>query len=132
MALVEPEAVPVTVMCMAVPMTIVMALRERSHIDVGGFATIMTGRVLGIAGGVVLLSVVRELPDDPLQQTAVLVVLIVTLFLYALIGTIPFTPVTIAGLNLGVAGILCLAGGLIAGLLFLFLSRRSLSKFRYR
>ncbi|MGE5459874.1 MAG: sulfite exporter TauE/SafE family protein [Solirubrobacterales bacterium] len=59
-ALVEPDAIPVTVMCMAVPMTIVMALRERSHIDVGGFATIMTGRVLGIAGGVVLLSVVPE------------------------------------------------------------------------
>ena len=59
-ALVEPDAVPVTVMAMAVPMTIVMAVRERAHIDVGGFATIMTGRILGIAGGVVLLSVVPE------------------------------------------------------------------------
>jgi hypothetical protein len=63
-ALVEPDAVPVTVMCMAVPMTIVMALRERSHIDVGGFATIMTGRILGIAGGVVMLAVV---PDSGLS-----------------------------------------------------------------
>lgn len=59
-ALVEPDAVPVTVMLTALPMTIVMALRERAHIDVRGYATIMTGRVLGIAGGVVLLSVVPE------------------------------------------------------------------------
>jgi uncharacterized membrane protein YfcA len=60
LALVEPDALPVTVMLMAIPMTIVMALRERAHIDVGGFATIMVGRVIGIAGGVVLLSVVPE------------------------------------------------------------------------
>lgn len=70
--------------------------------------------------------------DVQLQQTAVLVVLIVSLFLYTLIGTIPFVPVTVAGVSLGVAGIICLAGGLIAGLLFFFLSRRSLAKFRYR
>lgn len=57
-ALVEPDAIPVTVMLMAVPMTIVMALRERAHIDVRGFATIMLGRVIGIAGGVLLLEVV--------------------------------------------------------------------------
>lgn len=60
LALVDPDAVPVTVMLMAVPMTIVMALRERHHIDGPGFASIMVGRVLGIAGGVVLLSVVPE------------------------------------------------------------------------
>ena len=59
-ALVEPDAIPVTVMLMAVPMTIVMALRERAHIDVGGFATIMVGRVVGIAGGVLLLELVPE------------------------------------------------------------------------
>lgn len=57
-ALVEPDAIPVTVMLMAVPMTIVMTLRERAHIDLGGFATIMVGRVIGIAGGVLLLEVV--------------------------------------------------------------------------
>jgi uncharacterized protein len=55
---VEPAAIPVVVMVMAFPMTIVMALRERSHIDVPGFATIMVGRVLGIAAGVVLLEIV--------------------------------------------------------------------------
>lgn len=59
-ALVEPDAIPVTVMLMALPMTIVMAVRERAHIDVRGFATIMAGRVVGIAGGVVLLEMVAE------------------------------------------------------------------------
>jgi uncharacterized membrane protein YfcA len=59
LALMEPHAVPVTVMLMALPMTVVMALRERHHIDGRGFAAIMVGRVLGIAGGVALLSVVR-------------------------------------------------------------------------
>jgi len=60
LALVQPDAVPVTVMLMAIPMTVFMALRERAHIDGRGFTTIMVGRVLGIAGGVVLLSVVAE------------------------------------------------------------------------
>jgi len=60
LTLAEPEAVPVTVMLMALPMTVVMALRERHHIDVGGFATIMAGRVIGIAAGVVVLSLVPE------------------------------------------------------------------------
>ena len=60
LALIEPDAIPVTVMLMAVPMTIVMALRERAHVDVGGFATIMVGRVIGIVGGVILLEAVSE------------------------------------------------------------------------
>lgn len=56
--LVEPEAIPVTIMLMAVPMTLVMAVRERHAIDLRGFTSIMAGRVIGIAGGVVLLSLV--------------------------------------------------------------------------
>lgn len=59
-ALVEPDAIPVTVMLMAIPMTIVMALRERAHIDLSGFATITVGRVVGIAGGILLLELVPE------------------------------------------------------------------------
>ncbi len=47
LALVQPDAVPVTVMLMAIPMTVFMALRERAHIDGRGFTTIMVGRVLG-------------------------------------------------------------------------------------
>ncbi len=70
--------------------------------------------------------------EVPLLQTAVLVLLVISLFLYTLIGAIPFTPVTVAGISVGVTGVICLAGGLVAGLLFFFLARRSLAKFRYR
>jgi len=108
-ALVEPDAVPVTVMCMAVPMTIVMALRERSHIDVGGFATIMTGRILGIAGGVVMLAVV---PDSGLS---VLVGVMILLGVALSVGGLDIQPqrwVNVgAGVLSGVMGTTSAIGG---------------------
>jgi hypothetical protein len=67
-----------------------------------------------------------------LLQPAVLVVLIISLFLYTVISTVPFIPVTLAGIDFGVTGIICLAGGLLAGIVFFFMSRRSLKRFRYR
>jgi hypothetical protein len=67
-----------------------------------------------------------------LMQPAVLVVLVIALVTYTLIGTIPFIPLTIAGLNFGITGILCLTCGILAGIVFFFFSRRSLVKFRYR
>ena len=67
-----------------------------------------------------------------LVQPALLVVLTISLFAYSLLMTVPFVPLTVAGLNIGVTGIISLACGLIAGMLFFFLARRSLVKFRYR
>ncbi|MDD1712523.1 MAG: hypothetical protein LUQ69_05075 [Methanoregulaceae archaeon] len=67
-----------------------------------------------------------------LMQPAVLVVLVISLFVYSLISAIPFISLNIAGLNFGVTGILCLTCGILAGMVFFFLSRRSLQKFRYR
>jgi hypothetical protein len=67
-----------------------------------------------------------------LLAPAVLIVLIISLFTYAVISTVPFIPITLAGLNFGVTGIICLAFGLFAGIVFFFLVRRSLKKFRYR
>jgi len=67
-----------------------------------------------------------------LMQPAVLVVLVIALITYTLIGTIPFIPLTIAGLNFGITGILCLACGILAGIVFFFFFRRSLLKFTYR
>jgi len=64
-----------------------------------------------------------------LMQPAVLVVLVIALVTYTLIGTIPFIPLTIAGLNFGITGILCLACGILAGIVFFFFFRRSLTKF---
>jgi hypothetical protein len=67
-----------------------------------------------------------------LLTPAILVVLIISLFTYAVISAIPFIPVTIAGLSFGVTGIVCLACGLVAGILFFVTARSSLRKSRYR
>jgi hypothetical protein len=76
----------------------------------------------------------RELRQLEVQllQPAVIVVLIISLFLYTVISTVPFIPVTLAGIDFGVTGIVCLAGGLLAGIVFFLITRRSLRRFRYR
>jgi hypothetical protein len=67
-----------------------------------------------------------------LMAPTVLVVLIISLFTYTVISTVPFIPITLAGLSFGVTGIICLACGLLAGIVFFLLARLSLAKFRYR
>jgi hypothetical protein len=67
-----------------------------------------------------------------LLQPAVLVVLIIALVSYTVLSAVPFIPLTIAGLNFGVTGIICLACGLFFGIVFFFITRRSLLKFRFR
>ena len=67
-----------------------------------------------------------------LISPAVIVVLIISLFTYSLVMTVPFIPLTIAGLSFGITGMICLTCGLVAGILFFFFARRSLVKFRYR
>lgn len=76
----------------------------------------------------------KELMQLEVQLIAptVLIVLIIPLFTYTVISTIPFTPITVAGLKFGVTGIICLACGLVAGMVFFVIVRRSLRKFRYR
>lgn len=65
-----------------------------------------------------------------LMQPAILIILIISMVTYSLIISIPFIPVTIAGLDFGITGIICLACGLFFGIVFFFLVRRSLVKFR--
>jgi uncharacterized membrane protein YvbJ len=67
-----------------------------------------------------------------LVSPAVLVVLIISLFVYTVISSIPIPPVTVAGLSFGVTGILCLACGLLAGMVFFAVTQWSLQNFRYR
>lgn len=59
-ALVRPEALPATLLLLAVPLTVGMALRERSEIDIEGLSWIVGGRVLGTAAGVGLLVAVPQ------------------------------------------------------------------------
>jgi hypothetical protein len=65
-----------------------------------------------------------------LMQPAILIVLLISLVTYSVIAAIPFVPVTIAGLDFGITGIICLACGLFSGTVFYIISRRSLVKFR--
>jgi hypothetical protein len=65
-----------------------------------------------------------------LLQPAFLLVLIVSLLTYTVISGIPFVPVTFAGLDFGVSGLICLAAGVLAGTVFFFLVCRSLTRFR--
>jgi hypothetical protein len=67
-----------------------------------------------------------------LLQPAAIVVLITALFSYTVLSAVPFVPVTIAGLNFSIIGILCLACGLIFGIVFFFVAWRSLVHFRYQ
>jgi len=59
-ALVQPEALPATLLLLAVPLTVGMALRERHEVDVEGLTWIVGGRVLGTAAGVGLLVAVPQ------------------------------------------------------------------------
>ena len=55
MALLYTEAVPVTPLLLALPMTVIMSAREWTSIDVSGFFLITGARVVGTAGGIALL-----------------------------------------------------------------------------
>jgi uncharacterized membrane protein YfcA len=55
MALLYTEAVPVTPLLLALPMTVLMSAREWRYIDVSGFFLITGARVVGTAVGVGLL-----------------------------------------------------------------------------
>jgi hypothetical protein len=59
---------------------------------------------------------------------AILIVLLVSLVTYTVVAAIPFIPITIAGMSFGVTGIVCLACGLVAGMLFIVIARCSLRK----
>lgn len=67
-----------------------------------------------------------------LLQPSVLIVLIVALFTYSVLYSVPFVPLSFAGLNLSFTGVICLASGIVAGLVFHFLMKRSLRNTRYR
>jgi hypothetical protein len=73
-----------------------------------------------------------RLAEVQLLTPAILVVLTISLVTYTVVSTVPFIPLTLAGLTFGVTGILCLACGIAAGMVFFYLSRRSLAGFRYR
>ncbi len=109
LALLRPGSVPVTPLFIALPMVVGMAVRERSHIDLRGFAWIVGGRVLGTAAGVwILVSV----PTDRLS--VLLGVLILLAAALSAVG-VPINPSPArnfgAGMVSGVMGTTSSIGG---------------------
>jgi uncharacterized membrane protein YfcA len=72
MALLYPEALPVTPLLLALPMTALMTAREWHSIDVTGFFLITVSRAAGTAAGVALLVLV------PASSLSVIVGLLIT------------------------------------------------------
>ena len=58
--LIDPGALPATMLILAIPFTGAMAWRERENIDVPGFWLIAIGRIPGTLAAVWLLSVITE------------------------------------------------------------------------
>ena len=58
--IVDPSALPVTMLILAVPFTAAMAFRERQNIDVPGFWLIAIGRIPGTLAALALLSAITE------------------------------------------------------------------------
>jgi hypothetical protein len=74
----------------------------------------------------------RRQLEVQLIQPSVLVVLVIALFTYTTLYMVPFVPVSIAGMSIGITGILALACGIVAGLVFYLLEKRFLRNFRHR
>ena len=107
LALVRPEAVPVTILCLAIPMTGFMALNERHDINLPAFAWITGGRIPGTVVGAGLLAVVA---DNSLARF--LGIFIILAVATSFVGP-SFRPTRIAQLSGGVAsGIMSTAAAL--------------------
>lgn len=109
MAVVSPEAVPVTLLILTLPMVAAIALRERKKLNVRGFLLITAGRVPGTLAGVLVLVVV---PTDLLA--VVLGLLILAGVVMSIVGTrFELRDVTqlIAGFASGIMGTTAAIGG---------------------
>jgi len=72
LALIDPELAPAPQLLMAFPLTIAMAWRERSSIDLSGVGWILVGRIPGAFVGVWLLAIATGQTLDILIAIAVL------------------------------------------------------------
>ncbi|MQB01967.1 MAG: TSUP family transporter, partial [Actinobacteria bacterium] len=68
MTLVEPRALPVTIIMVSLPVTIFMAHRERASVDAGGLLVLTAGRMVGTVAGLWVLTLMS--PNDMAAFTA--------------------------------------------------------------
>lgn len=109
MALLAPEAVPATLLLIALPMTILLAVRERGEIDRPGLVQATAGRIPGTFLGLWLLYVV---PADSIS-VVVGIIIGVAVALSALAPDLETRPSTVltAGFASGAMGTASAVGG---------------------
>ena len=107
--LIDPGALPGTMLILAIPFTAAMAFRERKDIDVRGFWLIAIGRLPGTVAAVWLLSVITEAELSIVIGVAVLVAVAFSVFAPA----VPLGTATrlIAGAISGLMGTAASIGG---------------------
>jgi uncharacterized membrane protein YfcA len=109
LTLMSPDALPVTLLILALPLTAAMALRERWAIDRPGFAWITAGRVMGTAAGVAILVAI---PPGSLQVLfGALIVLAATISALAPDFEAGSRTQLVAGVASGVMGTAAAVGG---------------------
>lgn len=60
LALADPAFIPVTIVIAVIPLTVSMALTERTHVDQRGFVLAVIGRVPGVVLGAILVAAVGD------------------------------------------------------------------------
>lgn len=107
--LIDPGALPATMLILAIPFTGAMAFRERENIDVRGFWLIAIGRLPGTAAAVWLLSVITEAELSIVIGIAVIVAVAFSVLAPAIpLGT---TTRLVAGAISGLMGTAAAIGG---------------------
>lgn len=77
LALLDPSLAPVPQLLVALPMALVMAWRERHHVELAGIGWVIAGRVPGAVLGVMLLAIVTQRTLDLVIAAAVLVAVVI-------------------------------------------------------
>lgn len=116
LALIDPSLAPVPQLLMTLPLTMVMAWRERSHLSLAGVGWVITGRLPGAVIGVILLAVATQ----AVLQATIAVFVLVAVAIVATGFHLRRNPATQfgAGLFSGVSGLVASIGGPPLALLY--------------
>lgn len=115
-ALLWPEALPTSLIVMAIPMTIGSALRERDAIDLRGMGWVSVGRIPGVVAGAWLVSALAS--DTLARVTGGLVVAAALMSIFAPRLRVTTGASLVVGLVSGVMGTSSSIGGPPVALLY--------------
>lgn len=116
LAFIDPAFAPVPQLLMTLPLTMVMAWRERSHLSLTGVGWILTGRLPGAVIGLMLLAVATQ----AVLQATIAVFVLIAVAIIASGFHLRRSPATQfgAGLFSGVSGLVASIGGPPLALLY--------------